>query len=109
MIKLNLKEKFYKQKEIYYITYKNTGTVVFDNDASLSDKADFYRVANLFSDAIKKIVSALNDYIVIGNNFFRKKNVFLKVGRIRKSYDCYNNLRSYIKRIKKLRTQMFRR
>lgn len=56
--KIKFKRKIYKQKEIYYITYKKYWDGVFDNDASLSDKADFYRVANLFSDAIKKIVSA---------------------------------------------------
>ena len=84
--KIKFKRKIYKQKEIYYITYKKYWDGGFDNDASLSDKADFYRVANLFSDAIKKIVSALNDYIVIGNNFSQK--------------DCYNNLRSYIKKNK---------
>lgn len=56
--KIKFKRKIYKQKEIYYITYKKYWDGGFDNDVSLSDKADFYRVANLFSDAIKKIVSA---------------------------------------------------
>ena len=74
--KIKFKRKIYKQKEIYYITYKKYWDGGFDNDASLSDKADFYRVANLFSDAIKKIVSALNDYIVIGNNFSQKECMF---------------------------------
>lgn len=97
--KIKFKRKIYKQKEIYYITYKKYWDGGFDNDASLSDKADFYRIANLFSDAIKKIVSALNDYIVIGNNFSQKECLF-ESWSDKKSYDCYNNLRSYIKKNK---------
>ena len=98
--KIKFKRKIYKQKkEIYYITYKKYWDGGFDNDASLSDKADFYRVANLFSDAIKKIVSALNDYIVIGNKFSQKECLF-ESWTDKKSYDCYNNLKSYIKKNK---------
>lgn len=57
MIKLNLKEKFTNRKKFITLHIKKYWDGGFDNDASLSDKADFYRVANLFSDAIKKIVS----------------------------------------------------
>lgn len=58
MIKLNLKEKFINRKKFITLHIKKYRDGGFDNDASLSNKADFYRVANLFSDAIKKIVSA---------------------------------------------------
>lgn len=46
--KIKFKRKIYKQKEIYYITYKKYRDGGFDNDASLSDKADF-TVSQIYS------------------------------------------------------------
>lgn len=97
--KIKFKRKIYKQKGIYYITYKKYWDGGFNKDTSLSDKADFYRVANLFSDAIKRIVCTLNDYIVIGNRFAQKECLF-ESWTDKKSYDCYNNLKSYTKKNK---------
>lgn len=97
--KIQFKRKIYKQKEIYYITYKKYWDGGFEADTSLSDKTNFYYVANLFSDTIKKIVCGLNDYIVIGNKFSQKEKLF-ESWKDKKNYDCYNNIKTFIKKNK---------
>lgn len=46
--KIKFKRKIYKQKEIYYITYKKYWDGGFDNDASLSDRRIF-TVSQIYS------------------------------------------------------------
>lgn len=88
-------KSLYELREIYYITCEKYWDGGYSIDAKLSDKLEFYNVANRFSDIIKAIVSNLNDRLIIGAKISETGQMFQNWKDL-KRYDAFNNLSNYI-------------
>lgn len=82
-------------KEIYCISCDKFWDGGFEQGASLTEKSNFYYLANQFSDIIKSITNDLDECILIGHKFSEKECIFEKWKDLGK-YDSFNNLKNYI-------------
>lgn len=83
--------QLYDIKDVYVITSESYWDGGYPIDATLSDKQEFYKYANNFSEIIRKIISTFGDKAFIGKNFSERLSLIAKWKDI-KCYDSYNNL-----------------
>ncbi len=87
----------YDIKTIYCITCDKFWDGGYITDVSLSEKAEFYNIANQFSSIIKSLINTLNDSIIISDKITEHGSMFEHWKNSNK-YDCFNNLCNYIKK-----------
>ena len=63
----------------------------------MSEKAEFYNIANQFSSIIKSLIGTLNDSIIISDKITEHGSMF-EHWKNSNEYDCFNNLCNYIKK-----------
>ena len=87
----------YDTKIIYCITCNKYWDGGYKPDANLSEKSEFYNIANQFSNIVKSLVSTLNDVLIIGDKISETGSMFQHWKDL-KEYDAFNNLSDYIKK-----------
>lgn len=93
--KYNFNRELFNIKEIYCISSEKFWDGGFEQGASLTEKSNFYSLANQFSDIVKSITNYLGECILIGNKFSEKECIFEKWKDLGE-YDAFNNLKNNI-------------
>lgn len=102
MIKISKRDidfspEIYTLGQCIYITTDKFWDGGYSNDASLTEKCEFYKLASIFSKTLREIITILNDKVIISESCCQTGRYFEK-WKDKSKYESYKTLKHFIKK-----------